>query len=848
MMKTASATPAYGNPVLRRAVRDLIRSAPIALLGLHAALGAAAFADDKQVSVNIPSQEASVSLKDFARKAGVQVIYPYELLTGVRANALDGTVSVEEGFTRLLAGTELEFEITPKNVVLIREKSRRTTQTSAGDAYGLRLAQGSEAATAETDLQEVVVEGIKFRYDEAQSAVKIPLALKDTPQTVVVVTKDLMDFAGIHQFSDVYKVDASGGTAHAGDQVPRNYYRGFRQQSRNSIKVDGFRMSGRTNLDLGLFERFEVVKGATSTLYGQNSIGGTLNAVSKMPKSEFGGEFSLEGGTFDHFRGEADLYGPIGGNERASYRLAASYLDEDLPVDFTYSKRFAVAPSVKFEISPDTSLLARVSYQDSEFPYYFGYGLQFLGTNPFDLAQVIPENFQIPKIPRSRAANMPWNKTERTALFALTTLEHRFGNDWKLRANLQYNDLSERHNSGNATYPTLADGLTGVSIYALDEDDQVYAGEVNLYGDVELGGRSHTLFLGMDYAKLDNENMFADDSLTDTGFSILHPDYSLVPVHDEFSDYSFFFGEKAETEQIGVTVQVILRPTERLTAILGGRYSRDVEDARSSCCALDSPYGASERIVDSDVTFQTGATFELTPSTNLYASYGQTFEPQSGTKPDGGRLGPQEGDAIELGAKGDLPGRRFAWSVALFEMERNRIAQRILGTPFSEEAGTQRSRGVEVEIKGDFENGWNLFTSLAYLDAEYTEGQFKGAQPVNAPRFGASMFGSYEFLSGGLKGLGFGAGVVHKEGFANHTIYPYLTTDAGTPLIIPFGLVDDFTEVDARVFYRRDNWFYHLAVTNLFDTTYFVQHTDNFGAPYLINPQRSVIGRVTYRF
>ncbi len=814
---------------------SLVAFAVSAILSAHA--GAA---DSKTTqSIDIPAGDLTTALETLARQAGVELVYRPEQLKGLRTDGVHGALTSEQAVEKLLEGTPLRLRADASGVLLISDAS------SKDGSLHMAQADASGAASGD-DIDEVVVSGVKFRYEEAQSAMKIPLALKDTPQTVLVVTKDLMDFAGIHQFSDIYKIDASGGTAHAGDQVPRNYYRGFRQQSANSIKVDGFRMSGRTNLDLSLFERFEVVKGPTSTLYGQNSIGGTLNAVSKLPQPDFGGNFSVEAGSYDHYRGDLDFYGPLGSSDRVSYRMVASWLDEDLPVDFTYSKRLVLAPSVKFELTPDTTLITRVSYQKSQFPYYFGYGLQFLGTDRFDLSQVTRDNFKIPDLPRDRAANMPWNKTERSALFALTTLEHRFGENWNLRANLQYNHLTEEQNSGQANAITGLDGLTGASIYAYDDNDHVYAGEVNLYGDVEMFGRKHTLFFGADYARLDNRSLFADDSMSgeQTGFSILDPDYSLIPRHSQFSDYAFFFGEKSRTKQSGFTAQAILHPTDRFTALLGGRYSRDVEDDRTSCCALDSALGENTHTVNDDFTFQGGVTFKVTESTNLYASYGETFEPQSGTLANGASAGPQQGTSKEIGAKGELLDRGLSWSVALFDMRRAHITQRVLGTSFVEEAGTQRSRGAEVELKGDFKNGWNLFGSFAYLDAEYIAGEFKGAQPVNAPKYGASVFGSYEFLDGPMKGLGFGAGLVHKEKFSQHTVY-YAST---TPTILPFGMEDDFTEVDFRTFYRHDRWYYHLGVTNLFNTKYFVQHMDNFAAPYLINPARTVIGRVTYQF
>ncbi len=127
--------------------------------------------------------------------------------------------------------------------------------------------------------EEVVVRAIEFREDEVSSATRCRCRRSDTPQSVKVITQDLIDFAGIQRFQDFYKIDASSGPSHSGDQYPsrNSYYRGFQL---GAMTVDGFRVPPLVQLDLAPFERFEVIKGPTSTIYGQNSVGGTLTAVS----------------------------------------------------------------------------------------------------------------------------------------------------------------------------------------------------------------------------------------------------------------------------------------------------------------------------------------------------------------------------------------------------------------------------------------------------------------------------------------------------------------------------------------------------------------------------------------
>ena len=176
-------------------------------------------------------------------------------------------------------------------------------------------------------------------------------------------------------------------------------------------------------------------------------------------------------------------------------------------------------------------------------------------------------------------------------------------------------------------------------------------------------------------------------------------------------------------------------------------------------------------------------------------------------------------------------------------MERTNISQDDPDRPqYSIAVGTQRSRGIELGAQGRLTPEISIFASFAWLDAEYIEGHFKGLQPNNAPRFGASVYGSYEFLEGAVKGLGFGLGVVHKSGRESFdlTWVPPLTRE---PVTFDFG---DFTEVDARVFYTRGNWELSLSGTNLFNEKYYSPSFDQLDFATHINPPRAITGRISW--
>lgn len=802
-------------------------------------------------------------MREFAKKVGVQLVYQQDAIKGVTTNSIEGTLDVEEGLRRMLDGTGLDYHFSRKDVVVV---SRKSDVAPKRVSYAEGPASSAETAADrdETRLEEVIVTSkVLLTQNDAFGATKMGLSLKDTPQTVVVVTADLIDLSGMQTFGDVYKVDASGGTAHAIDGFPRNYYRGFVQQGDNAVRVDGFRMPGSLDLDLATFDRVEVIKGATSTLYGQTSVAGTLNAVSKMPQNKAATELKLSGGQFDQYRVDADMTGPIGSSDQWSYRAIGAYENADSFLDYGHNDVRLISGVLKYAPDDATKIVLRATHQQSDIGLHFAPALQLAGDGPGEndsddiLARVLSEGLKIPDVPRSRFYGMPWNEANIEANFLQLQAEHELSNRWTVRAHAQYNRVDYDSNAFAVNGPFDDDGFAYFGYgYGYDNDSTLYGSEVNLFGTVEIFGREHTVFVGADYSHI-KENRRLGYAPTFSGygqsvFNVFDPDYRAVR-EIALADYPGIYDERNETELYGATVQFVLHPVDRLSILLGGRESRSTLLERSRGGDVMSVVDAQPFATDSDLSFQkftvqAGATYEITPSLNVYASYGQTFEPKTNRVyvddgSPGKLIAPEEGVSYELGLKADLSSQ-VAVTMAVFDMERTNIAQSDPLHPlFSVALGTQRGRGVELGAQGRVTPAFNIFTSLAYLDAEFSEGEFEGLQPPNAPRFGASVFGSYEVLQGDLRGLGFAGGVVHKRGL--ETFDDGLTLQAGRPVTFDFG---SFTEVDARVFYNLGRWTVALIGTNLFDEKYYSPSFTSFSRGNHVNPPRMFRASVRYAF
>jgi TonB-dependent siderophore receptor len=722
---------------------------------------------------------------------------------------------------------------------------------------GLGLSSTAWGQQADQTLEEIVVTGLNFKYNVVETANKMDLAIKDTPQSVKVITEDMLDFSGITKFEDAYKLDAGSHISHAQDGFVRNYFRGFKLDSMNAIKLDGLRMPGIIVPDLAPFERFEIIKGATSTIYGQSPIAGTLNAVSKKPLRDFGGSVSMEAGEHSHYRAEVDVYGPL--SDSLSYRAVASRLDEDSFLDHVFNKRTVLAPSLKYDISDDTSITVLTQWQDIEFMPSYGSGVQFLGGDEAD-----PDNYTIPAAGRERFFGLPTGLSERQFSFSRAVLDHRFANDWKLRANGQYSQ-SDVINKGSYGGIGTPDNFTQLYMYMSDTDSDAYSGEVNLFGPVEAFGREHQLFVGVDYARENYEQVLSYGSIAPDAFNFRNPDYDSLPLYparipdytpDNIPGYSgIYLSRHTLYEEVGATLQAILRASDAWTFLLGTRYSRVELGRVEACCdessldPLPSGYGPDDAFTTSKWTFQLGTTYALTENMNIYASYGESFLPRDDRRfdeddPDLGQtVGPEEGESFEVGLKGEVLRNQVSWSLAAFEIARTNITENDFEHPgFVILRGKQRARGVELDVMGQIAPGWDLYASVASQKNEFVGGEFDGLQSFIAPKFGVSLFSSYEFQNGSLTGLGFGGGIVYKQ-------RGEVRQFDGPAARLEFDhLFDDALEVDLRVFYRRDAWNFQIAATNVFDDEYYSPEDNQFGFAISVNPGRQIIGRVSYEF
>jgi len=726
--------------------------------------------------------------------------------------------------------------------------------------------------TSDEALEEIVVHGkVVLRHKEAFSATKMNMALKDIAQSVSVITEDLIEMADVQKFQDIYRVDASVGSSHRLDDFPTNFFRGFTIQGANAIRVDGFRFTGNIDLDLATFERFELVKGPTSALFGQNSLGGTINAVTKQPTAERSGEVSLEAGSFNSYRADFDLTGALSADERWQYRLIGVYRDSDTYINLSSDEAIVIAPSVAFDISDQTRLVAALNYQDHQDSAHWGTGLQ----------EFAPGEYRI--LPTSREHNFgqAWNDRSIDTLLGTLKFDHAFENGWTLRINAQASSVdkmvigcsADGHPDENGVLPP------GCYTYWSTDSDDLWGGEVNLIGDFSLMGREHTLFFGVDYTNYKTDELFSFDYIDDNGDGVyaqyvagggvgyrLTPEPSAVHPFPNPAELYYFYDSIEETVFAGVSLQALLKPTDRLQILLSGRWTFDDVIERSARAGVPAerdsiPYSRIPERENSTEEFipQIGITYAVTDDFNIYANWGETYEPDSSfdrlydpNNAAGQLLPPEKGEQVEIGFKGDIFNDQASITGAVFDMERSGLKNDDRQNPgFSIPVGTQNVKGAEFSINGNITEAFDVFWSVAYLDAKYENGADgggdvapAGARPVNTPKFASSLFANYAVLEGNLAGLGFGLGWVYKD------LYPgwgrvFNGGDDAGGIVADLG---DVNEVDVRVHYQTDNWRYYFSVSDVFDDQYYSPVRAEYRWGINVNPGRRFEAGVKYRF
>ena len=471
--------PLIATTKISRAVRLAVLGASLASLSALALMPAQASAQSQTLYQIAPGPLGS-ALTQFGVQAGVTISFDTEQARHLKTAGLEGSYSIEEGLDRLLANSGLQAE---------RQSNGGYVLVASGTADALELG----ATQVITNQLGTVTEGSgSYTPGAIATATRLVLTPRETPQSISVITRQHMDDFALDNVDDVMR-HTPGITVSAYDTDRTNYYsRGF---SINNFQYDGIPSAvrnvaysaGNTLSDMAIYDRIEVLKGASGLLSGAGSLGGTINLVRKKPTSDFHGHITTGAGSWDNYRTEVDVSGPLTESGNVRGRAVAAYQDRQSYID-RYSNQTSVFYGIlEVDLTPDTLLTVGADYQDNK-----PQGSTWSGSFPlYNYAG------EINSAKRSFSNATDWSSWQQYTRTVFATLEQDLGSGWvaKLQLDHKLNGYDAQLGAIQFNQPA-ADGTAKINAQRYKGDTTSDAADLYVSGPYEFLGREHDLVLG----------------------------------------------------------------------------------------------------------------------------------------------------------------------------------------------------------------------------------------------------------------------------------------------------------------------------------------------------------------
>ena len=311
-----------------------------------------------QRSFDVPASNLQDSLNRFAQQANISLPYDPALVKNKQASALKGRFDVAQGLQQLLRGSGLTATEGASGVWTLYPLTSANVdgqlQLQATSVTGLALGSTTEGSHS-------------YTTGETSTATKLPLSLRETPQSVTVITRQQMTDQGLGSIAQVLSQTPGITVVHDDSERYNFYSRGF---TLDNFQYDGVPTSDFTTntnglgmRDMAIYDRVEVVRGATGLMSGVGSPSGAVNLVRKRPTKEFQGYVSGSGGSWDRYRSELDLSGPLTENAAVRGRVVAAHEDGRSFIDRYSSTKDVFYGIGEADLTDDTTLYAGIDYQ-----------------------------------------------------------------------------------------------------------------------------------------------------------------------------------------------------------------------------------------------------------------------------------------------------------------------------------------------------------------------------------------------------------------------------------------------------------------------------------------------------
>ena len=680
------------------------------------------------INIAIPAGQLDVVLETLAAVASLTYEFkiPSDTVAMMYSPGVSGALGIDDALTRILEGTSLNFRRSGTSVII--EVRQLTESVEVTGRIGV------------------------------VSSPKLTEPLRDIPQTITVIPRNVIEEQGATTLRDVLRnvagitFQAGEGGVPAGDALS---IRGF--SARTDMFIDGVRDFGGYSRDSFNVEQVEVAKGPASAIAGRGATGGAINQVSKAPGLTPIAEVALSGGTADYQRTTADVNQPLADFPvpGTAVRLNAMWTDTEVSNrDHVSSARWGVAPSIAF--GAGTSTRATIGYFKLNQDNVPEYGLPWVPANTNPELQAFANG--MPPVDQHNFYGLVDRDYERTKTDLVTVDLAR-----DVSSSLQVRNVARWGRTVRdsvITAPRFAAVNTSTAInrqlQSRDMTDEVVSNQTNLTTRFDTAGLPHAITAGLEFASETSVNFARMGPAAPTA-DLYHPN-----AFDRYAGPIVRSG--ARTDGAAASASAYAFDTINVGAQLelsgGLRWDRFAVDYTS--VAVDGTATPFER-TDSMTSGRAGVVFKPRQEGSVYAGYGTSFNPSAeglSLTAANVNLEPEKTRSLEAGTKWDVLRQQLSLSAALFRIDKTNARTPGVnpGDPPTVLAGRHRVDGFEVGVSGRVRRWWTTIVNYAFMRSRIQRSNTAAELDQNlalTPEHTLSLWSSFE-LPGGI-GVGGGA-------------------------------------------------------------------------------------------
>ncbi|MBC7860333.1 MAG: TonB-dependent siderophore receptor [Burkholderiaceae bacterium] len=683
--------------------------------------------------------------------------------------------------------------------------SVRTRPTPIAVAAHLALAGallgGAAHAADVTTLQEIQVSGAAdqgYAKKSTSTATKTDTLLRDTPQSITVVTQELIQDQAIQSMADVIRYVPGVVTAQGEGNRDTAVFRG--NSSTGDFFIDGIRDDVQYYRDFYNIDSVEALKGSNAMIFGRGGSGGVINRVSKQPTWSQIREASLTLGSWNNRRVTADVGQAIDGN--MAFRVTGMVEDSDSYRDGVKVERNGINPTLAIRAGARTSVV--LGYEHFKDDRVADRGIPSLkGSNR----------------PFSTDASTFFGNPDQSATWARVdafnaTVDHDLGNGFALRNRTRYADYDKFYQNiyaGSAVDPVTNRFTLGAYNNATQRTNLF--NQTDLTFTVNTGAIKHKLATGLELSRqvTDNYRNSATFAGTSASTSASNPTVGTMPT---FAHAASDANNHGVATAASIYLQDQIEFTPQWQAIAGLRYDRFNVDFHNN------NNNSNIEVTDNLVSPRVGLVYKPVEAVSLYGSYSIAFVPRAGDQlgsltAKNASFDPEKFTNLELGAKWDVT-PDLAATAAIYRLNRtNVVITDPADTTKSILTDGQVSKGVELGLTGKIGRDWSVMGGYAYQNAKLTATAsataLNGSTVAQVPTHTFSLWNRYDVTPVWAAALG----VVHRD-----SIYASSANTVKLP---------SFTRFDGALFYSvNKNTKVQVNVENLFDKEYYASaNSDN---------------------